>query len=321
MTYRILVENAEITGFHCDVLVLKYAQGFHGADRRVANLIYPEDAHLRIRPRPNDYTLLPSNQKLAAPRVLFVGVPSLSEFDYEQIRMFSKRSLEILSRELPQTTHVAMTIHGVGYGLDERESFLAQIAGVLDAFQRWLVPTGLQRITFVERDAERAARLKTLLDENLSTSEEGPLTTQIGSPSTLSAGKDSYKKPHVFVAMPFSKEMGDVYRFGIQGPVNASGLLCERVDMATFTGDILTRVRSRIETASLVIADLTGANPNVFLEVGYAWGKDRSTLLLIKATGEELKFDVRGQRIITYESISDLEDKLLADLASLFGNA
>jgi hypothetical protein len=97
------VENKEIIDIECDVLVLKYAQGFYGADQLVANILYPDDVYQRMKPRPNEYALLPSDQKLAARNVLFVGVPSLGEFDYEQIRIFSNRSLSILSRELPQT--------------------------------------------------------------------------------------------------------------------------------------------------------------------------------------------------------------------------
>lgn len=106
--------------------------------------------------------------------------------------------------------------------------------------------------------------------------------------------------------MPFSKDLEDVYVFGIQGPANTAGYLCERVDMATFTG----------ETPTLIIADLTGANANVYLEVGYAWGKNRPTLLLAKKA-DELKFDVRSQRCIVYENIVDLSKKLQADLGAL----
>lgn len=116
--------------------------------------------------------------------------------------------------------------------------------------------------------------------------------------------------------MPFSKDLEDVYVFGIQGPVNTAGYLCERVDMTTFTGDILDRIKSRIETGTLVIADLTGANANVYLEVGYAWGKNRPTLLLAKKE-DDLKFDVRGQRCIVYKNIVDLSKKLQVDLAAL----
>jgi hypothetical protein len=86
--------------------------------------------------------------------------------------------------------------------------------------------------------------------------------------------------------------------------------------MVVFTGEILARIKERIETATLVIADLTGANANVYLEVGYAWGRNRPTLLLVRA-GDELKFDVRGQRCIIYDSIVDLSKKLTKDLQAL----
>jgi hypothetical protein len=52
------------------------------------------------------------------------------------------------------------------------------------------------------------------------------------------------------------------------------------------------------------------------LEVGYAWGIGRTTLLLAKE-GTVLTFDVRGQRCILYENISDLAEKLSIDLSKL----
>ena len=99
--------------------------------------------------------------------------------------------------------------------------------------------------------------------------------------------------------------MEDVYGFGIQAPVNAAGYLCERLDLTSFTGEIMDRLRERIETASLVVADLTGSNPNVYLEVGYSWGRNKTTVLLAKK-GTELKFDVRGRKCLFYGNITDL---------------
>ena len=72
--------------------------------------------------------------------------------------------------------------------------------------------------------------------------------------------------------MPFKNDMDDTYHYGIQGAVRAAGFLCERADLSTFVGDVMHWVQNRIRTSSLVIADLTEANPNVYLEVGYAWG-------------------------------------------------
>ncbi len=116
--------------------------------------------------------------------------------------------------------------------------------------------------------------------------------------------------------MPFAEEMDDVFHYGIQGAVNAAGFLCERADLSSFTGDVMDWVKRRISNATLVVADLSSANPNVYLEVGYAWGCRVPTVLLSGNTSD-LKFDVRSQRCIVYKSIESLEDALSRELKCL----
>ncbi|MDT4952733.1 MAG: hypothetical protein QOJ02_871 [Acidobacteriota bacterium] len=324
MSSKIFVKEADIIDFSCDVLVLKYAQDFYGADAIVSELLgadpYSSNYSIDISLLPGQHFLLPSQGKIAAKNVLFVGVVELSKFDYGKIRALAKKSLRILAKRMPEAAHIGMTIHGVGYGLDEKESFLAQIAGLFDAFHNNAVPPSLKRITIVDKNHDRAVRLRRILKEHLpseSSAKKQRLVSKASPPSRIaSAGLESKNKPHVFVAMPFSKQMEDVYRFGIMEPVDAAGFLCERVDMEIFIGDILTHIKLRIETATLIIADLTGANPNVYLEVGYAWGKNRPALFLAQ-NSDEIKFDLQGQRCIIYETIYELADKLKAELAAL----
>lgn len=121
---------------------------------------------------------------------------------------------------------------------------------------------------------------------------------------------------HIFVAMPFKVEMEDIFHYAIRRAVKANGFNCERVDLSSFTGSILQYVRERIETAAAVIADLTGENPNVHLELGYAWGKGVPTVLIAQNT-DELCFDVRDQRCIEYRSIKALEESLTLELSKL----
>jgi hypothetical protein len=64
------------------------------------------------------------------------------------------------------------------------------------------------------------------------------------------------------------------------------------------------------------VADLTDANPNVYLEVGYAWGRGVNTVLIV-ADGDELKFDVRTQRCLAFRSIRHLQELLTSELKSL----
>jgi hypothetical protein len=129
-------------------------------------------------------------------------------------------------------------------------------------------------------------------------------------------GQSSLAKSSAFIAMPFAAEFDDVYYYGIQSPVHANDLLCERIDQSVFIGDIMERVLERIAASAVVIADLTGANPNVYLEVGYAWGKQRPTILVARES-DELKFDVRGQRFLKYQSIRQLAETLTASLQEL----
>jgi hypothetical protein len=138
----------------------------------------------------------------------------------------------------------------------------------------------------------------------------------VQAPPMASAGANSNEKPHAFVAMPFAPELEDTYHYGIQAPVRAAGLLCERVDQAAFDGPIIQRIKERIETAKVVIADLSMANPNVYLEVGYAWGRGRPTVLLVRDV-KELRFDVASYRCIVYRSIRELESLLTRELERL----
>lgn len=329
MTPVIEVVCADVVNFSCDVLVLKYAQDFYGADELVASRLHNVSVINvpSLTPLPGDYVLVPSYEKVVAARaILFVGVRDLLEFRYGEIREFARSALHILARREPIVAHIAMTMHGIGIGLDESEAFLAQVAGLLDAVRLGDIPPALSKITIVEQNQGRAQRVQQLLDANnagvignrygseeVKTPTLGRFSIPYTSQKQIDAGTNSNTKPHVFVAMPFRKDMEDIFYYGIQKPVKEAGYLCERMDMETFTGDILERIKERIETASLVIADLTGANANVYLEVGYAWGKGKPTLLIAKQ-GDQLKFDVQGQRCVMYETIRDLEQKLETDL-------
>lgn len=126
-------------------------------------------------------------------------------------------------------------------------------------------------------------------------------------------------KSHLFIAMPFSQAMEDRFFYGIQRAADATGFACKRLDKESFTGDILQQIRIEIESSSAVVADLTGANPNVYLEVGFAWGKGIPTILILEEK-HELHLDVRGQRCLMYSTIRSLEEKLTKEIQNLLRN-
>ena len=303
-----------------DVLALKYAREYYGVDELVAaRLVQVGIEQTRMKPRIGEFQMVPTNSAISAENALFIGVVDLYEFGYREIREFARRVLSSLAGAASEVRHIAVTIHGAGYGLDEIESFEAEMAGFLDAIRSGDIPRSLKRITIIERNSGRVKRLLPILEELYSGTAlyKTSTTTEKARDERLrAAGYASDAKAHVFVAMPFTSELDDTYHYGIQNAVRTAGFVCERADLATFVGDVMQWVQNRIRTSSLVIADLTDANPNVYLEVGYAWGCGVPVILLTQDTSH-LKFDVRGQRCLVYGSIQELEKSLRAELENL----
>ncbi len=308
MGNRIATINEDALKTECDVLVLKYAQALYGIDAAVALILGLAYEWTQIKP--GDHRLAPSNSKLGCRNVLFLGVPTLDDFGYGDIRSFARRALALLPTLNVAHSVVAMTMHGVGFGLDEREAFTAQIAGLLEYFSSASPGEAPDRVLIVESNAARFRRISTVLAEIDTSSAEAALRGgQATRPALPDAGVASDSKRLVFVAMPYTEQMEDVFEFGIREPVNAAGCLCERCNRDAFTGDVLDRIKSRIGQADVVVADMTGSNPNVYLEVGYAWGKGVQTLLVAR-DGEDLKFDVKGHKCIFYKNINHLRRQL-----------
>ena len=96
-------------------------------------------------------------------------------------------------------------------------------------------------------------------------------------------------KPFVFVLMPFDSSFDDIYNLGISAACKEAGAYCERVDEQVFEERILERIYNQIATAHIIIADMTGRNPNVFYETGYAHALGQRTILLTKKA-EDIPF-------------------------------
>jgi hypothetical protein len=316
------VRQGDVREFPADVLALKHAQDLYGADLAVYECLSEAGSPPEL-PGLNEIELVTTEGAIGSRTVLFVGVPPLRKFGYRQIREFGRKVLLSLAIELPQVRHVALTIHGPGYGLDEAEAFESELAGVLDAIGTNDCPVTLERISFVERNRGRVERLQAalieLIPKGIVYRDGRKMLDGLGKQpkDTLrTVGYTSAGKPSVFVAMPFMESMDDVFHYGIQGAVKAAGFLCERADLSSFVGDVMEWVKQRITSATFVIADLSNANPNVYLEVGYAWGCGRPTILVVRDTAD-LKFDVKGQRCLIYKSIKHLEEILGNELRAL----
>ncbi len=117
-------------------------------------------------------------------------------------------------------------------------------------------------------------------------------------------------KPFVFVLMPFDKKFDDIYKLGIKGACQEAGAYCERVDEQLFTESILDHIYNQISKADIVVADMTGRNPNVFYETGYAHAMGKPVILLTQNV-DDIPFDMKHYPHIIYgNSISGLKGEL-----------
>ena len=197
---HVAIEQGDITTIDADVIVLKFAQGPHGADRLVANKlgalgIAPES----LRPSIGQTRLVATKGAVTAVSALFVGTPSIVEMSYGDVRTLASTALSALKTGAPQTAHVAMTIHGPGFGLDELESCLSQLYGYQDAIRMGDCPANLRRITIVDRNAGRVERLRQGVAASGVSLEfrsgDGESVREAPAPELPA-------KPHAFVAMP-----------------------------------------------------------------------------------------------------------------------
>jgi hypothetical protein len=304
---EIRVSCTDIRDVPVNYVVVKNARNASGAGKAVArslNILGEVEDDSPELPMVGDWDVY-SGEGISAEYAIIGSVKRIPYFGYDDIRWFSRQSLELAEKESDAAERIAHTIHGPGYGLDLREAFESQLAGFSGAIKSENAPSGLEQIVIAERSEQRAEKLREIRNQFLDGTtihREEPQTKR-----EQATGYDSEGKPRIFVAMPFDDGHEDVYRSGIDQVVedlrreDGADLLCERVDEAVFTGSITEELKQRIEDASLVVADLTGANPNVYLEVGYAWAADVPTVLLAQDTEEDLKFDVEDQNAIIYD--------------------
>jgi hypothetical protein len=117
----------------------------------------------------------------------------------------------------------------------------------------------------------------------------------------------------VFVLMPFAKGLDDVFEV-IREAADAAGLRSFRADAISSAGSIIDQIFESIAKSGLVVADLTGRNQNVMYELGLANAMGKDTVLLSQEI-DDVPFDVRSQRVLTYKpslkSMRELRDRLI----------
>lgn len=119
-----------------------------------------------------------------------------------------------------------------------------------------------------------------------------------------------------FVVMPFAEPIGGYYKTVYEPAIVKAGLRAVRADDEIFaTGKIVDQVWSGIAAAKVLVAELTGRNPNVFYELGLAHALEKP-VVLVSSNQEDVPFDLQHIRVIYYDMRDPFwGEKLIAKVA------
>jgi hypothetical protein len=104
------------------------------------------------------------------------------------------------------------------------------------------------------------------------------------------------------VIMPFDPSFDPVYSMIRRAVLSGAGgdTICQRLDELAAPGRMSEALVDALSAADFCVADLTGANPNVMWEVGYAMAM-RKPVVFVTQDAESLPFDIRDMRTIEYD--------------------
>lgn len=125
--------------------------------------------------------------------------------------------------------------------------------------------------------------------------------------------------PRAFVLMPFEADFDGVYTDLIVAPLQSAGFKVSRADSLLNQRNILADVVAGIARADLIVADVTGLNPNVMYELGLAHALGKRTVMITQEISS-LPFDLRPYRANEY-SVNFTRAQALADLMKDIGEA
>ena len=103
-----------------------------------------------------------------------------------------------------------------------------------------------------------------------------------------------------FIMMPFGEWFDRYYKEIYIHSIKEAGFEPIRGDELFSTGSVVEQIWEQISKSTVLLADLSGRNANVFYELGLAHAA-RKPVILTAASIDDVPFDLRHLRVITYD--------------------
>ncbi|MFZ5638240.1 MAG: nucleoside 2-deoxyribosyltransferase [Pseudomonadota bacterium] len=104
-----------------------------------------------------------------------------------------------------------------------------------------------------------------------------------------------------FVVMPFASMFDREYTRVIRPAIQSVGLECVRGDEIYSEQSIVQDIWKSIRTCRVMVAELSGRNPNVMYEVGLAHALGKPIILLTRKQ-DDVPFDLKSLRYVYYDT-------------------
>lgn len=138
-------------------------------------------------------------------------------------------------------------------------------------------------------------------------------------PEHTDKNKESQKS--CFTIMPFGGYFDIYYREIYKPAIEEAGLKAHRADDLYRPSNIIDDIWTFTREATVILADLTGRNPNVMYELGLAHSIQKPAILVTESIND-VPFDLRSLRVLEYdkntpnwgESLQDAITKSVAEI-------
>ncbi len=132
----------------------------------------------------------------------------------------------------------------------------------------------------------------------------------------------STQQCRAFIVMPFEEPWSEESYGFMMRAVSAQGgaLEATRADQIDRTGRITDQIIEELRTCDVIIADITGGNPNVTWELGYAYAQAKPCAIIMRK-GSAAPFDIYDHRRVDYSNppTGEEEERLTAILRNAIG--
>jgi hypothetical protein len=227
------------------------------------------------------------------------------ELSYEALLADPRSSCQIgLSQGLQPEIYAGLYVGGSPYGVALFKNAKWEILGTAGFGDQ--LPTNQwisvrlrvlgSKIDLYVNDVNVCSALQNVLKSQVALFLQGPAEITVRNVRAVPSA------PRAFVVMQFSDQFNALYSDVIKPTCEKFGFEVIRADDIYKSGLIIEDITRAIQEASVVIADITPDNPNVFYEVGYAHGIKKPTILMSERQRHALPFDVSGFRTLFYDN-------------------